>query len=123
MLGSNFESDPEMPHLLRLVSVRTQGQGEEGLQILDRNVLAILHLDTLGAVTWNGNDTRAECLAPARLRGRVLALLQQAGVDRLPLQPVVNLFRAPPFEDYARNARHIVPNGEIGNCRAARKRK
>lgn len=41
--------------------------------------------------------------------------LQEAGIDGLPLQRVVNFLGALPLQDNAGNARYFVPHGKVGN--------
>ena len=49
------------------------------------------------------------------------AHLQQSRIDGLGLGLFVDFAGAPPFQNHARDARHIVPHGEIGYRRFVRK--
>ncbi len=92
-------------------------------QILDRDALVVSDLEALGSERRNGHDARAEQVAAAGFAALALALLEQAGVDGLRAQAVVDLFGAPALEDDAGDAGHIVPHGEIGDQAARRQRK
>ena len=104
---------------LGLVGIGMQRHGEKRLKIFNREGLVILDLNTFCAEARNGNDARAEHLAAPRLFRAAFAHLEQAGVDRLLLQRVVNLLGALSLQDDTGDARYAVPHGEVGDGRAA----
>ncbi len=107
---------------LRRISVRPQRDGEIGLEILDRNRLVILDLQPLRSPRWNGSNARAEYGTALGFLGAAFAHLEEAGINRLLLELVVDFFGALPFEDHSRQAHRAVPRGEIGNRGMAGKR-
>ena len=100
---------------LRLISIRPQRNREIRLQIFDRDRLVIFDLQPLRAPCRNRRDAGAEDGTALGLFGAALAHLEQAGVDRLLLELVVDFFGALAFENHGRQAHRPVPGGEIGN--------
>jgi len=120
--GAQFKVDDQATGNLRAVCGGAQRQRKFGAQILDRHALVVADLEALGSERRNGHDARAEDVAAHGFAGLALALLEQAGIDGLPAQAVVDLFGAPAFDDDARDAGHVIPDGEIGDQAARRQR-
>ena len=119
VLAVQLEVDCEMSRRLSLVGIGMQRHGEERLEIFNREGFVILDLDAFCAKARNGNDACAEHLAAPRLFRAALAHLEQAGVDRLPLQRVIDLLRPLALEDDTGDAGYAVPHGKVGDGRAA----
>ena len=122
MLRFQFERDLELARLLGLVRIRTQRDGEMRRQIFDRDALVVFDFEPLGPVRGNRYDAGAEFGSAARLVGASVSDLQEAGIDRLPLQIVIDVAGTAPLHDHTGNARDVIPNGEIGDDRAHRQR-
>ncbi len=112
-----------MRHGLRAVGVRPQRNGEQRLQLLGLQALLIFQFHALGSERRDGHDMRAEDSGAIHLVGIALAHLQQARIDGLHLRHVVNFGCLLTLQDDAGDAGYSVPDGEVGNQRAAGKRK
>jgi hypothetical protein len=107
---------------LRAVGGGAQQQRKLGAEILDRDALVVADLEALGSERRNRHDARTEHVAAGGFSGLALPLLQQAGIDGLPAQAVVDLFSTPALDDHAWDAGHIIPDGEIRDQAAGRQR-
>ena len=123
--GDQAERDGELARRLRVVRVGPERQREARPQILDRHDFVVLHLQPLRAEPGNRRDARAERRRACRFGGALdaaFALLQQARIDLLLGQGLVDLLRPATLEDDPGNARHAVPDRKVGHRRSARHR-
>ncbi len=119
VLGPQFKANGQMPRRLRVVSLRPQRNAEVRFETVNGNALVILKFQPLGTVRWDWSDLRAEDRRPASFVGSALAHLQQARVDVLLLQAVVNFFRTLAFQYHCGKTHRTVPGGEVGDRGAA----
>src|SRR5208283_3558289 len=110
-----FEIDAQMSRGLRLVSVWPQWNRKIRFEVFDRDRFVILDLQPLRAPRRNWRDAGAEDRIALGFLGTALTHLQQAWVNRLLLELVVDFFRALAFKDHCRQSHGPVPGGEIGN--------
>src|SRR6266568_867553 len=99
---------------LRLISVWSKRDRKIGFEILD--------LKALRSVSRNRRNAGAEHGTAFGFLRATLAHLQEAGINRLLLELVVNFFGTLPFEDHGRQAHRTIPRCEIGNRGMAGKR-
>src|SRR5437016_3443552 len=118
-----FEIDPKVACSLRLISIRMQWHREVRLEILYRNGFVILNFQPLRPEREDGNDSRAEDRCAFCFFGAAFAHLQQAGIDVLRSELVVDFLRALALQNDGGNARWSVPGSKVGNSSAAGKRK